>query len=153
MLVFPCTHSMGLKVGVPSVFRVIHKSKYKKMQLNLANCEPAITVIYRTIFGISFRVNHDIDIGVTRMSKFPINLRNEVCSTMERGVYNSSHRRIVSSFNCNSLDIKTLAWSILGQLVFYPFQLVFEPSLFDQCLQHQGGGASPTTFNAHEVVI
>ena len=73
------------------------------MQLNLANCAPTVTVIYRTFYGIIFRVNRVRDIGVMQPSKFPINIRNEVRSKTNRGVYSSAHRRIVSSSNCNCL--------------------------------------------------
>ena len=104
MLVFPCTHSMGFEGGGEySVFQVIHKWKYKQMQLNLAKCVPTVTVIYRTFSGISFCVNRVLDIGVTRSSKFPFNLQNEVRSIADNWVYYYSHRRILSSSNCNFL--------------------------------------------------
>ena len=77
--------------------------KKQKKQLNLANCAPTVTVIYRTFYGIIFCVKRVLDIGVMRPSKFPINLRYEVRSKTNRGVYDSSHIRIVSSSNCNSL--------------------------------------------------
>ena len=159
MLVFLCIHSMGLEGGGSSVFWVIHKSKDRKMQLNLANCAPTVTVISRTFSGISFCVNRVLCIGITQLSKFTINLLNNVRSTMDREVYASSHRRILSSSNCNwfcdlgsydFLNLQTLEWSLLRQLVFSPFQLVFGLSLFDQLFRIFF--SYPISLNANEIV-
>ena len=103
MLIFPCTHSMGLEGNPPPVIRVIRKSKDKQMQLNLANCAPTVTLICLTFSGISFRVNCFLCIGLTQPSKLPINIQNEVFSAMERGVYASAHRIIISTLNFNCL--------------------------------------------------
>ena len=103
MLIFPCTRSMGLEGENKSVLRVIHKSKDKQMWLNSAKCEPAVTVIPHTFSGTNFCVNCVLDTGVTRLSRFPINTQNKFRSTMERVMYASTHRLIVSSLNCNWL--------------------------------------------------
>ena len=67
------------------------------MQLNLSNCTPTVTVIFRYFFGIRYCINRILDIGVRLPSKFPINLQNEFQSKMEKGVYASAHRIIVLS--------------------------------------------------------
>ena len=82
MLVFPCTHDMGLEGGYSYILRVIHKSKDKKIKFNLADSAPTVTVIYHTSSGISFRVNRVLDIGVTGTSKVKINILNKFRSTM-----------------------------------------------------------------------
>ena len=74
------------------------------MQLNLANCVPTLNVISRNFYGISFCVNHVLYIVVMQPSKFSISLRNEVPSTINRGVYASADRIIVLPSNCNCLS-------------------------------------------------
>ena len=112
----------GIGGGISSVFQVIHKSKDKKMQLNLANFVLTVTVIFHTFSVTSLHVNHVLDIGLTRPSKFPTNLRNEVRSTMGIGVYVSAHRRILLSLNCNRLrDLGSYGFPECANACIIPF--------------------------------
>ena len=116
------------------------------MQLNLSNCALTAPIIYRTFSGISFRVYRVLDFEVTQPSKFTINLRNEVRSETKGGLYASAHRIIISSSNCNCLcnlglycfpECANACMIPLEAVSVFPFQLVFESSIFDQRLQHR----------------
>ena len=123
MLVFPCTHSMILEGGSPLSSESSINQNTKK--INLANCSPTLTVISHTFSVIRFRVNLVLNIGVTRPSKFPINLRNEIHSTMDREVYAYTHRIIVFSSNCNCLcGLVLYSFTECANACIIPFEAV-----------------------------
>ena len=102
---------------------------------------PKVTVIFHTFSGIRFCVNCVLCIGVTQPSKFTINMWNEVCLTIEIGVYISSHERIVLSLNCQCLrDLGSYRFPkytnacmiYFEEVGIFSILTIFEPSIFDQ---------------------
>ena len=154
---------MGLEENYFSVFWVIHKSKDKRVQFNLSNYAPTVTVISRTFSGISFRINSVLDIGLTQPSKFPINIKNEVSSKTERGVYASSHRRKLSSYNCNFLrDLGSYGFTKCANTCMIPFEEVgvlyiltsfWTVPLWPMILEYTPPPPSTTILNVHVGII
>ena len=118
--------------------------KRRKLQLNLSNSAPTVTVTPHTFSGISSRINHVLDIWVTQLSKLPINLRNWVRSTIERGVHDSAHTLLIPPSNLNCFrDLGPYGFTEWENYCIAPFEAVsifsisyiFKPSLFDQLLR------------------
>ena len=108
-----------------SVFQVIRVvTRGSAIWMKMSSLGSA-TLISRTFSGISLCVNHVIDIGVTRQSKFPINILNKFRSTMERGVYAYVHRRRILSADCNFLhDLGPYCFPEFVNACMIPFEVV-----------------------------